>query len=1023
MFWQTPADGAGNGVRDREGFSSYPELWRLGDELVATAGCEGRVLVALLVENSALGIAAYLGFLRAGHVIFLGDPRQSPEQVQRWIERFRPEVVLTRAESPVSLSRSDFAESWVQGARLHISTRRRGEKSAKNPALHRDLALLLATSGSTGEPRMVRSSYRALQANAEAIARSLAIAPGDRAVTSLPMCYAYGLSVVDSHLARGASIVCTERGVGDPAFWRLVREHRCTSVAGVPFHYQLMHAMNYWDSPAPTVHTYTQAGGPLDPGLQRHHLEQAERRGARFVVMYGQTEAKARISHVPPGSLASHLGSIGVAIPGGRLTLSPLEGHGADEGELVYQGPNVMMGYATGRACLGRGDELGGLLRTGDVARRGPDGFYWLIGRLTRFIKPFGVRVSLDELERSVAQQAGRQAVAVGNDEGITVFIAGERSDSDSDSGPDSVVRRLTAALRLPADFVRCVTLDSIPRDRRGKIDMSALLALTQRPRDPREDVTASLSAIEERIARVWSDVLGATEIDVHASFFDLGGDSLRAIDAMSRVRDAGLECDVSAIFATPTVAGLARRIHERRDADRAKPPAPARPRRRGGESATLSANQRMHWALHRRRGATAAYNLPVMLGLEGPLEVAALEAAVGDLVERHDILRTRYGFIAGRLGQQVTPGRGDGLRVVDDAVPGDRDLGALATREASRPFDLRAGPVVRFTLIRRGPGRHALILVFHHIACDGWSIEILLDELAALYNARVLGAVSPSPPVIAHHANLATIRGQDDARARSQYWRSQLADAPERLDLPTDFPRTSRPGALGRPLPFALDEDLTERLRALARMHGATLYMTLLGALHIALWHHSGQTDMVIGSPYANRPTRETRSMIGCLTTTLLIRSPFDPARSFAAFLDGVRSTVAAGLRHAPVPFEEIASAVEGSGLRSRAWFQVLFVLQSYPEATTSFNRLRSTRLPIASDRARCDLMVVMRERATTLQGSWAYQSDLYAEETARDMLRSWQRALRAVCDAPDQPVRSLNLGGAGSPGATRAR
>jgi long-chain acyl-CoA synthetase len=457
-FWSNAQKGD---VWDRGRSYSLSEVRHRGDALVAAASLPVRSLAFLFVDNSVDSISAYLGFLRAGHVVFLGDARLSARYKNGLVERYRPGVVWSAGEGWTP--RGEFARAGGGAADLFVA------KDGMPPVLHPGLALLLSTSGTTGSPKLVRLAYSALQSNAAAICQALQIDDRECAITSLNMSSAYGLSIINSHLCAGASLVCTNHGVKDSEFWEAVSAHKCTSFAGVPFQYDLLREMDYWAHPQPSIRTYTQAGGSLSPEAQRFHIERATSSGARLVVMYGQTEATARISIVPPDRLADRLGTIGEPIGGGHLSIvdpDPASG----QGELLYQGPNVMLGYADGRDCLSLGDVCGGRLRTGDIATMDSDGRFRIVGRSKRIVKPFGLRISLDHLEQIISNDMALQTAIVGNDALIRVFVlrgSVERGDLTFRQHATSAhlfPRR--GDRRLPGDTVGEARLRASPPDR-----------------------------------------------------------------------------------------------------------------------------------------------------------------------------------------------------------------------------------------------------------------------------------------------------------------------------------------------------------------------------------------------------------------------------------------------------------------------------------------------------------------------------------------------------------------------------
>ncbi|MEQ4715083.1 AMP-binding protein [Nonomuraea sp. B19D2] len=390
------------------------------------------------MRNNLTSVLRYLAAWRSGRPVALLDPDLPPGALAELVGRFRPTALLgfTHAADGSPPPRGDA------------------------PDPHPDLAVLLATSGSTGNPKLVRLSRQAVLANAAAIATALSITPDEIAPTSLPLHYSYGLSVLNSHLAAGATVMLTEAGLLERSFWTHLDAHRCTSLAAVPYQYEMLRRLRYERSEHPTLATLTQAGGRLSPELVTEFAAKAD----RFFVMYGQTEATARIAVLPPDRLADKPGSAGPAIPGGRLTV--------DEGEIVYHGPNVMMGYAETAADLARGDDLGGVLRTGDLGRLDSDGFLYLTGRLKRIAKVFGVRVNLDDVERLL--RGSVPVAATSGDDRVTVWAEGL-----GPAGCAGLARQLGAELRVHWSGFDVRGIDSLPLLSTGKVDYRDLESRT----------------------------------------------------------------------------------------------------------------------------------------------------------------------------------------------------------------------------------------------------------------------------------------------------------------------------------------------------------------------------------------------------------------------------------------------------------------------------------------------------------------------------------------------------------------
>lgn len=486
---------------------SYRELARRADEIGERLGPVRR-LVLIPAANDLETITGYLAALRYGHVVLL-TPRE-PDAIEAMASVYAPDVILA-------------------GGTLD----ERHPTSAHT--LHPELALLLSTSGSTGSPKLVRLSRESLQSNAEAIAAYLDIRPDDRAATTLPLHYCYGLSVLHSHLVRGAAMLLTCLSVADRAFWDLFRRERGTTFAAVPYTFDLLDRVGFADLELPDLRYVTQAGGRLDPDRVRRYARLGAAQGWDLVVMYGQTEATARMAYLPPHLAQSAPDAIGVAVPGGSLRIG-------DGGELVYSGPNVMLGYAERPADLGRGRDVEELY-TGDLARLGHDGLYRIVGRRSRFLKLFGLRVDLQRVELMLAAP-GVTAYCAGDDRTLVVAVeaGGARRPE-----PVAVRRRVAEVTGLPASAISVQVCSRIPRLASGKPDYPGIAALarsagaapeTDRAAAPDAVVGGSADLVAE-LVRLYATILDREDVAPNHSFVDLGGDSLSYVEASIRLEQA----------------------------------------------------------------------------------------------------------------------------------------------------------------------------------------------------------------------------------------------------------------------------------------------------------------------------------------------------------------------------------------------------------------------------------------------------------------------------------------------------
>jgi acyl-coenzyme A synthetase/AMP-(fatty) acid ligase/surface polysaccharide O-acyltransferase-like enzyme len=491
---------------------------------------QGRRLVLVEAANKLEPLVTYLAALSAGHPVLLTAPEG--RHTDALVDTYDPDVMLRRHA----------------GGEWRLIERRAGSAHT----LHPELAVLLSTSGSTGSPKLVRLSAGNLRANAEAIASYLDIRSTDRACASLPMHYCYGLSVVNSNLLRGAALLLTDDSVLEPRFWRLFREHGGTSLHGVPHTFELLDRLGFDGWELPSLRYVTQAGGALAPDRVRHYARLGERRGWRMFVMYGQTEATARMAYLPPELAASHPDAVGVPVPGGSFEVLPSDIPG--QGELVYHGPNVMLGYACGPADLALGRTVSAL-HTGDIGRRDAGGLYHVVGRSARSIKLFGLRIDLERAEQLLAAR-GHRAVCTGGGpaDGTVDGAADGTVDGAVDGAVDGTLVVATPAddhaavlgavreeLGLPASHVRVVTADPLPRTPSGKVDYPRLRELASAASaPPGEGRRVQDRPPEDRSVRAaFATVLGHDDLAGTDTFVGLGGDSLSYVRMSIKLENA----------------------------------------------------------------------------------------------------------------------------------------------------------------------------------------------------------------------------------------------------------------------------------------------------------------------------------------------------------------------------------------------------------------------------------------------------------------------------------------------------
>ena len=461
-FWSLNSSGSRIALLAESGATlTYAELARLADELAAhLPDSPARTVGFLLFPPNFDAVAVYLGALRSGrHVPLLLPPGIHPASLEDLVAKYQPDWIATGIGPECSCPAGYSQQHRTDDIAVHTRC-----ESATGLEPREPLGLLLSTSGSTGSQKLVRLSYEAIDSNAQAIVQYLGLNENDRAISTLELSYSFGMSILNSHLGVGASVVLTDETLLSRGFWELAQKSHITSLSGVPSQFAMLRRAGLERRGLGSLRMLTQAGGNLGEPLKREFKALSDRLGSEFFIMYGQTEAAPRISYVPPARLDDKLGSIGVAIPGGSLELD------AATSELIYRGPNVMLGYAESRADLARGDEMRGVLHTGDLGRRDEEGFFYLTGRLKRFIKLSGARVNLDDVEKMLVDAFDAQLGCIGADERLSVVLV------ESPAVTDAAIREF---LRMRCDiYPGMVTIErrpELPYTANGKVDYQAL--------------------------------------------------------------------------------------------------------------------------------------------------------------------------------------------------------------------------------------------------------------------------------------------------------------------------------------------------------------------------------------------------------------------------------------------------------------------------------------------------------------------------------------------------------------------
>ena len=1015
---------------------TYAELDARANQLahhLRSLGIGPDVLVGLCVERSIEMIVGLFAILKAGGAYLPLDPAYPEDRLTYVLADARPALLLTQqhllARFPAGAVPGFCLDTqWPLLAGLPVS-------SPAAAASCSNLAYVIYTSGSTGKPKGVGiahgSAINLITALAHQVYGGAGRLPGMRIGLNASLSFdasvkqlllvLYGVSLFLIPERIRADVDLLSCAIGE---WKLDGLD-CTPA-------QLSMLLQAHPSRALPRHLLI-GGEAIDQSLWdtlRQHTESAPYN------VYGPTEATVDtlvcgihaaenipvlgkpIANVQVYLLDAHLNPVPVGVPGELY----IAGHGLARGYLNRPGQTAEK-FLPNPFAADPGERM---YRSGDLARRLPDGSIAYLGRLDDQVKIRGFRIELGEIEAALEAQSGVHETVVlaredvPGDRRLVAYVVPHDAAGAADPA------RLRAALSkslphymVPAHFVM---LDRMPLTPRGKIDRRALPA----PDMSRHEAgfVAPRSATESLLADIIAAVLGLDQVGIDDNFFALGGHSLLATQVISRLRATfQTELPLRALFEAPTVAGLAHRLDLARHAQN-RHVAPPITRVARGAALPLSFAQQRLWFLDQFEPGNASYNMPAAVRMRGQLDVDALGRALNEIVRRHEALRTSFTMRDGAPAQLISPALELALQVTDlSGLPhGEREARArwLAEDEARTPFDLAGGRLIRASLLRLDALEHIALFTMHHIVSDGWSMGILVRELAALYGAYVQDQPSPLPELAIQYADFAHWQRQwlagDVLATEIGYWTEQLAGAPALLALPTDRPRPPVQTHVGAALPFAVDAAATAGLHALSRQSGTTLFMTLAAAFNVLLARYSGQDDICIGTPIANRNRAETEALIGFFVNTLVLRTRLGNNPAFADLLAQVRAVALGAYAHQDLPFEQLVEAVNPERHLSHApLFQVMLVLQNTPSANARMPGLALEPIETGGAVAKFDLSLCVSEEAGQLSCAFEYNTDLFDASTIARMADHFTRLLHAIVQDPACRIADLPMLGTG--------
>ncbi|QBP49729.1 amino acid adenylation domain-containing protein [Burkholderia pseudomallei] len=1027
---------------------TYAELNRCANRLahyLRARGVRGGDRVALYARRSPELLIGMLATLKAGGAYVPLDPGYPAERLTHMLLDSAPVVVLRdAAASNDVLVRLNAGTPILD---LHADDERWSAQPSGNLKLcgshepdvgARRLAYVIYTSGSTGAPKGVMVEHASVVNQIGALTEYLELDASDRVLQFSNIAFDASVEEIFATLSCGATLVLrTDRWLADAeTFWALCGAQRI-SIVDLPAQFFGQLALSGRRA-VPTGVRCVVIGGEAVGASALDAWFAEEGRRPRLFNTYGPTETTVSVTvhevrgrHDDANVIGRPIANTRVYVLDAWLRPAPI----GVAGELYIGGVQVARGYLN-RPELTRERFIddpfvagGRLYRTGDLARWRTDGRLEYLGRNDFQVKIRGFRIELGEIEAQLAKVTGvREVVVLARD---SAADTDQNADLNASATANSSEKRLVAyytgdadvaALRaqaaqhlpsymVPSAYVR---LDAWPLTPNGKLDRRALPA----PADDayaRAEYEAPQGAKEEALAAIWRELLHVERVSRHDNFFELGGHSLLAVQLVSRLRQAlSVEVALGTVFDAPVLSALAERLEAENTA--VLPPIPLTPR--DGRIALSLAQQRL-WFLTQLEGVSEAYHMSGAVRLDGPLNREVLQRALNRIVMRHEALRTCFAREEGEPIQVIQPHADLTVSYHDlrEAEQTEQRAKDLSQAHASAPFDLSRDLPVRVLLLQLADEAHVVQVVMHHIASDGWSVGVFLQELSALYGSFIAEQGDPLAPLPLQYADYAAWQrrwlASGQLEKQGAFWQTNLSGAPTLLELPTDRPRPPKQSHAGASVEVKLGAALSERVKRLSQRHGVTPYMTLLSSWAAVLSRLSGQEEVVIGSPVAGRNRTEVEALIGFFVNTLALRLDLSSEPTVGELLKRTKAQVLSAQAHQDLPFDQVVERVKPP--RSTAHpplFQVMFVWQNMPagELTIPGLTIRAVETPLQT--AQFELTLSLQEAGDDIVGHLNYASALFDESTVRRYVTYWCRLLEGMtAGAADQTIVGLPL------------
>jgi amino acid adenylation domain-containing protein len=1009
-------------------------------------GVASETVVGIYLERSLLVIVGLLATLKAGGAYVPLDPDYPQQRLTYMAEDANISLLLTQESLLNSLPVEDVGIIVLDKLSEILTI-----QSPENPVSEvapENLLCILYTSGSTGKPKGVMLTHEALVNHSWGISEIFGLTSRDRVLQFASFGFDVAAEEIFPTWLKGGTVVLRPWQMFPTLtdFANFIEQESLTLLNITPaYWHEWAIAVSQSLATVPSSLRVVAVGGDAVLPETVNIWRQWVGKRVECINVYGPTEASVTaIVHDLLDEQSEKINSVLIGRPIANTKAYVLDQHRQPvpigvKGELHLCGVRLARGYLNRPELTAEKfidnpfahSPYNRLYKTGDLARYLPNGSLECFGRIDNQVKIRGFRIELGEIEAILNQNIDVQTSCViiredtpGNKYLVAYIV------SHYERIPMISELRQFLASKLPLYMVpqAFVFLESLPLTPNRKVDRRALPA-PDLEGDRRDQYVAPRNAIEEMLVQIWAKVLKLEQVGIYDNFFEIGGHSLLATQLVSRIRSLfKIELPLRSLFGAATIAELAHLIEQLQRQNLTLTASPILPRTQDGGLPLSFAQQRL-WFLDQLQPNSVLYNIPMVLRLEGSLNRRALEQSLWEICDRHEVLRTNFVTMDGQPTQVIQTTKEQGtdiltsgwnISVVDLqslAIPEQTaKTQQLKQKQATQPFDLAKESLIRATLVVLSETEQLLLVCMHHIISDGWSIEVFIHELATFYNAYTQNQPANLVPLPIQYGDFALWQRQwlqgDVLQTQLNYWQNQLADAPALLALPTDYPRPAVQSFVGAYQEFSLSPNLSQALTELSRQQGATLFMTLLAAFDTLLYRYTGCSDILVGTPIANRNRNEIEGLIGFFVNTLVLRTDLSDNPSFSQLLTRVRQGAMDAYAHQDLPFEMLVEALQPErDLSHTPLFQVAFVLQNTPKSEIEMTGLKVTDLPIENTTAKFDLTLAMGSTDNGLRGVWEYNTDLFAPSTIERLSAHFVTLMEGIVANPGARISQLPL------------